>query len=149
MPRRTGLAHATYPVSTRGEALACSSAAIAFARSLGFKPRAAHEIEIITSELATNVLYHGHGGTLEVRAVDTPHSGIEIIAEDNGPGFDDIGTALKDGFSRGRHLVTEVPPTRRDSLGAGLGAVERLADALGIENRAEGGARVVAFKRLV
>lgn len=149
MPREHELAEAHYHVTSRAEAFACSTGVLHFARKLGFKPRAAHELEIIASELATNVLYHGHGGTVSVRAIGEPFAGIEITAEDDGSGFDDIESALKDGFSRGKDLTSEVPPTRRDSLGAGLGAVERLADTLEIGNRDEGGARVVARKRLM
>lgn len=148
MGREGGRASATYAVTNRADALACATSALRFAQEVGYKPRAAHEIEIIASELATNVLYHGHGGSVTFRVVAAPQPGIEIVAQDEGPGFDDIETALRDGFSRGRHLQTEVPPTRRDSLGAGLGAVERLADALEVGNRPEGGARVSAFKRL-
>jgi len=145
---RAGRSSVSFSIHTGADALASHTACAAFARELGAGERAAHEIEIAAAELATNLLRHGGGGTLVARAIAEPEPGIELVARDEGPGFSDIESARRDGFSQGRDLVTEVPPTARSGLGAGLGAVERLMDELRIENREGGGATVTATKRL-
>lgn len=73
---------------------------------------------------------------------------MEMVTHDRGPGFADVESAMRDGFSQGQDLVLEVPPTHRSGLGAGLGAVERLMDELRIEGRPGGGTVVTAVKRL-
>jgi len=138
----------TMDILTSADALACPTVCATFAARLGFNERATSEIEIAAAELATNLLRHAGGGTLTVRAVLDPFAGLELITTDNGPGFADVETALRDGFSQGKDLVLEVPPTQRAGLGAGMGAIRRLMDELHIENRPEGGAIVTASKRL-
>jgi len=147
-PGTGGRSSVTFTIRTSADALACPTACAAFAREAGAADRATREIEIAAAELATNLLRHAGGGTLVARALTEPERSIELVAEDAGPGFSDIEAARKDGFSRGKDLRLEVPPTSRSSLGSGLGAVERLMDELRIENRNGGGAIVTATKRI-
>ena len=135
-------------IATSADALSCPTTCAAFARRLGFDDRSAREIEIAAAELATSLLRHAGGGTLTARAVSEPFAGIELETRDEGPGFADIEVAMRDGFSQGKDLALEVPPTMRSGLGAGMGAIERLMDDLRIENRPNGGAIVTASKRL-
>lgn len=137
-----------FTIARRADTLAAPTSCADFARELGFDQRAAREIEIAAAELATNVWRHGGGGTLTMRAVLDPQAAIELVTTDQGPGFADVEVALKDGYSQGKDLVLEVPPTHRTGLGAGLGAVTRLMDDVRIENRPGGGAIVIATKRL-
>ncbi|MCQ9133207.1 ATP-binding SpoIIE family protein phosphatase [Streptomyces hilarionis] len=76
---------------------------------------------LVATELATNLLKHGHGGQLLVEAVSAPDGRaaglmVQIAAVDHGPGMADVPAALDDGFSTA------------GSLGAGLGTCRRLAD---------------------
>jgi anti-sigma regulatory factor (Ser/Thr protein kinase) len=82
---------------------------------------AAHQgaqIDIIVSELASNIIKHAERGELLVRVEDhgALSSTFEIISIDNGPGMADTTSMLKDGTSTTR------------TLGQGLGAVSRLSN---------------------
>ena len=124
-----------------GQAAADSAAA------WGFDDRAAASIQIVVSELASNVARHGCGGTVSVSMVESPFEGIEIVALDNGPGIADVDACLVDGFSEG-HMLCEEVTVHREGLGSGLGAVARLTDCLEITNRPGGGLAVTALRRL-
>lgn len=60
--------------------------------------------------------------------------GIEVIAEDEGPGIPDLKAAMEDGF------------TTRGGLGGELPGVERLMDEFEIRSTVGVGTRVVARK---
>lgn len=126
----------------------CSEESIDFATAAGFGQRTRWEIAISVSELATNIVRFAGKGTITLRLLDSPAPGLEVVADDDGPGIDDVEAALKDGFSEGRFLAEEVPLAGRRGLGSGLGAVRRLMGSLSIERKPEGGTRVVAVKWL-
>lgn len=134
-------------VHSRFGALAAPIAVAHMAKCAGFSERAVREIEIAASELATNLMHHAGGGTLFARFTIDPHPGITLVAEDSGPGFEDIERALEDGVSIGCDLA-HLPHPSRGGLGTGLGAIGRFTDGLTIENRPDGGALVIAFKSL-
>ncbi|WP_317986009.1 SpoIIE family protein phosphatase [Streptomyces sp. 5-10] len=69
---------------------------------------------VIASELATNLDKHAGDGTLYVQPLPLGH-GVEILAADRGPGMRDPERCLADGY------------TTSGTLGAGLGAVKRMA----------------------
>jgi len=83
----------------------------------GFKERKVGEIDIIVSELVSNLVKHAGGGQLLVKLVEEDHvQGIEIISIDNGRGMTDITRMVADGVST------------KNTLGHGLGAIKRLSD---------------------
>lgn len=135
----------TCHISGSAEALACPQNVAAFARMIGFEQAACTRIHIAASELCTNILRHGVKGSISYALVTKPRYGLLMVAQDEGPGFDDIDLARKDGVSRGVLLDDEVLPNDRESLGSGLGAVERMTHNMGVENLPAGGARIVAF----
>ncbi len=137
-----------WPVASPVDAIACPAKVADFARASGFGPIGTTELQIAVSEMCTNILRHGMRGWITFSAVSGEEPGIVVIAEDEGPGFEDVDLARRDGISRGRTLVPSVTPSKRGGLGSGLGALERLADSVEISNRTSGGARVVVFKRL-
>lgn len=70
------------------------------------------------------------------------------MAEDDGPGIDPE-LALRDGVSEGIDLaMLDAPRVGLRGLGTGLGAIERLMGDLHIEQRAEGGTRLIARHRI-
>lgn len=133
-------------VTHEEDSLWTSQEAASVARMLGFDGGDLWEIGIAAAELTTNLARHGGGGTLTLRVLEAEVPGLELLAEDEGPGFSNIEAALKDGISEGQLLVEEVPPLLRRGLGSGLGAIRRLTDTLTIQNRRAGGARVRAIK---
>ena len=87
------------------------------------------EVEIIASELASNIVKHGGGGDLVLRAVP---GGVQLIAIDAGPGTRDLEALIADGVSTA------------GTLGVGLSAVRRLAARLDLWSAPARGAVVVA-----
>ncbi|MEU6081604.1 SpoIIE family protein phosphatase [Streptomyces sp. NPDC047108] len=81
---------------------------------------------VIASELASNLHKHAKDGTLYVQPLPLG-AGLEILTADRGPGIPEIERCLSDGY------------TTSGTLGAGLGAVSRIATVLTIRSRAGGG----------
>lgn len=85
----------------------------------GFSERQLAEIEIAVKEIGSNAVKFGQGtgqiffARMDV-GLDLP--GLEIVYVDKGPGIEDTSTAVEDGF------------TTAGTLGAGLGAIKRMAD---------------------
>ena len=92
-------------------------------------------VTLIASELTHNQLFHARQGYFAVKPVERQGvKGLEVIAADIGPGIERPSVAIK----------SEV---RTDgSLGAGLGAVCRIADEVEFDSRMAEGACVVARK---
>jgi anti-sigma regulatory factor (Ser/Thr protein kinase) len=83
------------------------------ATQAGFDEADCGRAALVVTELATNVIKHGHGGCIYLRQVPGRHvHGVEVLAVDRGPGFD-LSACLPDGFST------------RGTQGIGLGAVVR------------------------
>lgn len=135
-------------ISREIDAIWCSREAARFAEDAGFSGNEIWEIAIAVSELTTNVLKFARTGMITLCRIQSPHPGIELIVEDQGPGIDDIETAVIDGYSEGRFLAEDRWIRARNGLGAGLGAVRRLMDRVEIENKPEGGVRVTTYKWL-
>ena len=99
---------------------------------MGFASQDCEEIQIVVSELASNLIRHASHGTIqlgELRSED--RAGIEIISQDEGPGIADIEQAMTDGY------------TTSNSLGLGLGTVNRLMDDMEVSSGPVAGVRVV------
>lgn len=80
------------------------------------KTRAA-EIDIIISELTSNLVKHAGKGELLYRIYDEKgEKAFEALCVDHGPGIRDVNQAMKDGVST------------RNTLGQGLGAIARLSN---------------------
>lgn len=88
------------------------------------------------SELARNALYHAGGGKAVIRCRTQPSAMIELEVCDRGPGIKDLEKAFSEGYST------------RGTLGLGLPSVKRIMDRVMIENRPQGGVRVIAWKQL-
>jgi anti-sigma regulatory factor (Ser/Thr protein kinase) len=92
-------------------------AASELAAALNFDETRTGKVALAVTEAATNILKHAEKGRLLLRALETESdTGIEVLALDQGPGIANISASLRDGHSTA------------GSLGAGLGALVRLAD---------------------
>jgi anti-sigma regulatory factor (Ser/Thr protein kinase) len=89
---------------------------------IGLDETDAGRVAIVVTELATNVVRHGGGGQLLVRALPN-RGGVEVIATDKGPGIGNVDRALLDGFSTG------------GTSGKGLGAVRRMSEVFDVYSR--------------
>jgi len=110
--------------------------ATALVRAIGFDQVGTSYAAVAVSELAGNIFLHAtKGGTIIL--VDLRREGevgIGVIAEDDGPGIEDLELALQDGFSTA------------GGLGSGLPGVKRLMDEFEIRSRPGVGTRIVARK---
>lgn len=108
------------------------------AKSIGFSDVGSCCVATGVSELANNLFFHTHkGGTITMIAMkQNGRVGIEIIAEDEGPGIPDLEQAMQDGFSTNR------------GLGGGLPGAKRLMDEFHITSEAGIGTRIVTRKWL-
>jgi anti-sigma regulatory factor (Ser/Thr protein kinase) len=87
------------------------------AQTLGFDEGRRSDIGIAATEAATNVLLHATRGEMLVCPfAEGDHFWLDILALDDGPGIEDIGRAMEDGFST------------VGTAGQGIGAIARLSD---------------------
>lgn len=121
-------------------------AAVLAAREQAFSPRAVAEIAIVASELCTNVLKHGAGGSLSVERIfdDERGAGLRLVAFDRGPAFRDFDLALVDGYDDAGPIDPSLL-LGRGGIGSGLGAIARFSDAMGWR-RVDGGKEVWAVR---
>jgi anti-sigma regulatory factor (Ser/Thr protein kinase) len=99
------------------------------ATAVGFASGARHELAIVVSELATNILKYGVRGAIAMRLVDGGEHGpgLELIAEDEGPPLTDLAMAIQDGCGD-RGPIDPMRQIGRGGIGSGLGAIIRLSD---------------------
>lgn len=111
-------------------------AATALGQQIGFRPVTTFHVATSVSELANNLVFHAaQGGTITLVAVSrNGEIGIEVIAEDDGPGIPDVTLAMQDGF------------TTSGGLGGGLPGVQRLMDEFEITSTVGVGTQIVARK---
>jgi anti-sigma regulatory factor (Ser/Thr protein kinase) len=89
------------------------------------------EIDIVVSEMASNLSKHAKGGEILAKFFQQENGeGIEIICADDGPGMD-VDKMIKDGIST------------KNTLGHGLGAMKRLSDEFQVYSRKETGTVVL------
>jgi len=93
------------------------------AEQLGFSASEATLVATAISELARNIVNYAGQGEIILRPVsDARRRGINVVAQDEGPGIADTDLALKVGFSTG------------GGLGLGLPGVMRIMDEFSISS---------------
>ncbi len=105
----------------------------ALARAAGFRQVAVYQVATSVSELANNLFFHTtEGGRITITAIRQEGMiGLEVIAEDRGPGIPDVKLAMQDGFSA------------NGGLGGGLPGVKRLMDEFEINSEVGLGTRIM------
>jgi serine/threonine-protein kinase RsbT len=87
------------------------------------------------SELARNIVRYARKGEIVIRPItNSTHRGIEIVAQDEGPGIRDLEQALQIGFSTS------------GGLGLGLPGVRRLMDEFDVQSKLGQGTTVCVAK---
>src|SRR5690349_9603265 len=120
------------PVSEPSELAAARRAAVSCAHRLQFDETDTGRVALVATEMATNVLKHGGGGELVVRAaLGAGESAVEVIALDRGPGMN-AALCLTDGYS-----TTGTP-------GLGLGAVRRASAVFDVYSQPQKGTVLVS-----
>jgi anti-sigma regulatory factor (Ser/Thr protein kinase) len=103
------------------------------AGTLGLSESESSRLAIIVTELGTNMIKHGGGGSILIGSSNAVGgAGAEVLALDNGRGIADIELAFEDGYSTA------------GSPGTGLGAIRRQADFLQLFSAPGKGATLLA-----
>jgi anti-sigma regulatory factor (Ser/Thr protein kinase) len=88
-------------------------------RLLVFDDTTSGKAALVVTEMASNLVKHGGGGSLLLSPLEQAgNAGLEILALDKGPGMADLATCRRDGYST------------VGSAGTGFGAITRSADYL-------------------
>ena len=105
------------------------------AAQLGFDESEQFLIATAVSELGTNIIRYASRGRITLgRILEDSRIGIEVTAEDYGPGIVNIDEAMQEHFSSG------------SGLGLGLPGVRRIMDEFAIESKPGMGTRIVVRK---
>jgi serine/threonine-protein kinase RsbT len=105
------------------------------ARELGFSATECTLIATAISEVARNIIEYADKGEVRIRTLEQlGELGIQIVAEDEGPGINDVDAAFRDGYSTG------------GSLGMGLPGARRLMDEMEVKSEPGQGTRVTMRK---
>lgn len=91
------------------------------AERLGLDTVKCGEFALLATEVSRNVLLHGGGGHTLIFGRTNHHGPVaRILALDRGPGIADVTQAMEDGYSTA------------GTMGAGLGAIKRIASSMEI-----------------
>ena len=125
----------TIPISEEIDAGLAPSEAMILAEAIGLSRTKQYMVATAVSELARNIVNYASKGQITLRVVRRgSQEGIEIVAEDNGPGIADVSQAMQDHFSTS------------GGLGLGLPGAKRLMDEFKIESKVGKGTKVTAIK---
>lgn len=84
------------------------------AATMGFSSTDQTLIATAISEIARNIVSYAGSGTVTLSRVERQgRRGIQILAEDRGPGIPDVELAMRDGYSTGNSLGVGLPGARR------------------------------------
>src|SRR5215203_429777 len=107
----------------------------ALAVEVGFSATKVGEIDIVVSEIVTNLIKHAGGGQVIIKLIEESGlQGIEILSIDNGPGMTDVSRMVADGVST------------KNTLGQGLGAMKRLSDVFQVFSQKDWGTVILVRK---
>ncbi len=104
-------------------------------RQLGLAPEIIKRVSIAMYEGEINMVIHAGGGVADV--IVTPQK-VTIELADNGPGIEDIGLAMKEGYSTAPENVRSL------GFGAGMGLpnMRRYTDTMEIDSAIGKGTRI-------
>ncbi|WP_261134150.1 anti-sigma regulatory factor [Bacillus sp. Marseille-Q3570] len=107
------------------------------AKDLGFSSVDQARITTAISELARNIYLYAGNGKICIEPIEEGNRrGLRIVANDTGPGIQDIRKVMEDGY------------TTSGGLGAGLPGVKRLMDEFAIQSTVDVGTEIYITKWL-
>jgi len=105
------------------------------AAQLGLSGNDQVSVVIAISEIARNILRYASQGKIVLKSVaQNQEQGVEVVAQDQGPGIGDIDLVLQDGYSTG------------GGLGLGLSGAKRLMDEFEISSQVGEGTTITMRK---
>lgn len=128
-----GVLPTTFPVIRESDVSHVRILTTEMAAHIGFKRADVFRLATAVSELGSNLVFHAtQGGRMSVTPLfANARQGIEVVAEDDGPGISNLALAMTDGF------------TTNHGLGGGLPGCRRLMDEFAIASTFGIGTRIV------
>ena len=85
------------------------------AKEIGFRLVETTQIATAISELARNILIYAQKGIVTIKIVSQNNDikGMEIVAQDTGPGIEHVEWVMRDGYSTSKGLGLGLPGTKR------------------------------------
>lgn len=108
----------TLPVQDSSATAGVRRQALQCANALGFSETAAGRAALVATEVATNLVKHGQGGTMLFGSDQENGAALVMVGLDKGRGIANVRQAMEDGYSTA------------GSPGTGLGAISRNASSL-------------------
>ena len=106
-----------------------------YAKRIGFATKDQYLISTAVSELARNIITYASKGCIFLSTIEQDlKKGIEVVADDSGPGIHDLEKAMLNNFST------------RGTLGVGLPGTKRLMDDFQISSSSAEGTTVTVRK---
>jgi anti-sigma regulatory factor (Ser/Thr protein kinase) len=121
------------PISDGSSVASARRQAVESATRLRLSETASARAALIATELATNLVKHGGGGSFLCGASSGDDRSLYLIAVDSGRGLVNLAAAMEDGFSTA------------GSPGTGLGAISRSATSIDVYALAGRGTAVLAI----
>lgn len=106
------------------------------AKRIGFSLPEATKIAVVVSELARNISMYTDGGIITLIPYNGEHKGIKIVAQDQGPGIEDVERVLNGGY------------TTSKGLGMGISGSKKIMDEFEIQTVIGAGTTIKAAKWL-
>lgn len=106
-----------------------------FAKTAGFNKTNRFMVATAVSELARNIFEYALKGEVLIKIVERDgHKGIEVIAQDKGPGIEDVAKVLNETYVSAK------------SLGLGLKGVKRMMNEFIIDTKRGQGTKITVRK---
>ncbi|MBN1887750.1 MAG: anti-sigma regulatory factor [Thermoflexales bacterium] len=128
---------ASWSISSQADVVTARRYGLRIALQLGFPEAEATKIAVVISELGRNILLYAKRGFISLTPVDDENGTfVKIVAEDKGPGIENVERVLAGGY------------TTSKGLGLGVSGSKRLMDEFEIESEVGVGTKITAVKRL-
>ncbi len=126
----------TVAIRTEADVLSARSMGRQIAQGIGFSASA--EVQVVTaiSELARNIVVYAGQGEIRIAVLDGSRRGIEIVAQDRGPGISNVDEILSGKYRS------------KTGLGMGLRGTRSLMDEFELATSERTGTRITARKFL-
>ena len=123
------------PISSDADVVTARAKGRSLASQVPFSTTDLTLIATAISEVARNIVLYAQRGEVLLRLIrEEGREGILVLAQDHGPGIEDVGLALQDHYSTG------------PGFGLGLPGARRLMDEFELESRPGAGTTVTMRK---
>jgi serine/threonine-protein kinase RsbT len=106
------------------------------AKKIGFSLPEATKIAVVVSELARNITMYAECGAITLIPHNGERKGLKVIAQDKGPGIEDVERVLAGGY------------TTSKGLGMGISGSKKIMDEFEIQTVIGAGTTIKAVKWL-